>query len=88
MSGPGFTRPDLCSIRAATGQAESAERSPACTAPATPLVRDDLLAALARDVACTPPGRRPARFWVPGTARGIATRAPHSWRGQRTEAGR
>ena len=25
MSGPGFTRPDLCSIRAADGQAEHAE---------------------------------------------------------------
>ena len=25
MSGPGFTQPDLCSIRAATGQAESAD---------------------------------------------------------------
>ena len=54
MSGPGFTRPDLCSIRAATGQAESADAIPRLHGVGDcPLVRDDLLAALARDVACT-----------------------------------
>ena len=54
MSGVVFIQPDLCSIRVAAEQAESADAIPDphgaddCT-----LVRDDPLAALARDNACT-----------------------------------
>ena len=54
MSDPGLTRPDLRSIRAATEQAEVADAIPGLHgADDRPLVRDDPLAALARDVACT-----------------------------------
>lgn len=54
MSGPGFTRPDLCSIRAATGQAESvgAVRD-LLSADGYSLAGDYPLAPLARDAART-----------------------------------
>jgi hypothetical protein len=54
MSGPDFTQPDLCSIRAATGQAESAGAVRGLlSADGYPLVGDDSLAPLAANVART-----------------------------------
>ena len=54
MSGPGFTQPDLCSIRAATGQAESADAVRGLLrGDGYPLVGDDPLAPLAPNVAHT-----------------------------------
>jgi hypothetical protein len=84
MSGLGFTRPDVCSISAATEQTEFAGAvSGLFSADGCPLGSDYPLGSLAPDVALTlveaglrvaPP--RPVRFAIP---------AP---RGQRTEAGR
>ena len=52
MSGPDFIRPDLCSIRAATGQAESADAVRGLlSADGYPLVGDYPLGSLARNVA-------------------------------------
>ena len=53
MPGPGFTQPDLCSIRAVTGQADSANAVSSLLSAGYPLVGDDPLAPLAPDVAHT-----------------------------------
>jgi hypothetical protein len=54
MSDPGFTRPDLCSIRVIASRAESAEAARGVlSADGYPLAGDDPLAPLARDVART-----------------------------------
>ena len=54
MSDPGFTRPDLCSIRAAAEQAEFAGAARGLlSADGYPLAEDNPLAPLARDVART-----------------------------------
>jgi hypothetical protein len=76
MSDPGFTRPDLCSIRAIASRAESAgARHDVLSADGYPLADDDPLVLLADDVARTVVaagsalrycGRHDSLYWLGG----------------------
>jgi len=88
MPGPGFTRPDLCSKRAAARQAEFADaaRGP-LSADGYPLAGDDPFAPMPHYAARTlveASARRAFGYpYQPAGARLVISR-----RGQRTEAGR
>ena len=80
MSEPGFTRPDLCSIRAAAEQAEFAGAARACSTPTAHSRHPPTAVVRPRRTASTAPSGCPGRrAGCSGRARAIAANMAQGW---------